>query len=243
MKRTSHRALLVLFALLALTALACSTADLPGISQPTVEPTPTLPGDTLKLTAPVFTYTLAPGETIPGTQLTYVGPDGDAFDVLINNLPAVKRAGDSFIWSGIVAPGVFANYNLRLTTNILGGLPVAGPVELVVLSPQPVETGTLPAETPRLRYGEIAINYLVPTGREIPGTTLVYQGLSQPAGGGDLLGLLSGGQGYPYLATGDSLVWTGRVRDKVYLRYNLRAASVTQENLRLLGTAEMWVMN
>lgn len=243
MNQTLNRTLLILLALLALPALACSTADLPVVGQPTVEPTPTLPGDTLTLTVPIYTYNLQEGETIPGTQLTYVGPNGDAFDVLIDGLPAVKRIGDSFIWSGIVGPGVFANYNLRLTTNVLGGLPVAGPVVLVVLSPTPVETGSLPTDPPRLRFGEIGVNYLVPVGREVPGTTLTYQGLSQPNEGGSSLGLLTGGQGYPYLATGDSLVWTGRLRDNVYIRYNLRAASVTAENLRLLGTAELWITN
>ena len=47
--------------------------------------------------------------------------------------------------------------------------------------------------------------------------------------------------GYPYLALGDSFVWTGKIRDNVHLAYNLRVTSLNEEAIRLTGTAELWV--
>ncbi len=234
-----HRSWLILMIGLALASLACGTSGLPFGGSPTAEPTITPPGDTLTLTVPLFTTNLEPGETIPGTQLTYVGATGDAYNVRINNLPATKRVGDSFLWDGIIAPGVFATFNLRLTRQLFGGMPVAGPVELIVLSPQPQELATLPAEEPRLRFTDIVINYRVPVGHQVPGTTLVYEGLSPSPGGSTDQGQFSGGQGFPYFLAGDSLVWTGQLRDNVYLRYNLRALTVSEEDVRLVGTAEL----
>ncbi len=227
--------------LLALAAIAC---DLPGSGEDEPAATPTAVGDTMFFNIPVFTHQLAAGESVPGTGLMYKNKQGDAYEVVIDGQTTLKRSGDSFYWSGVLAPGVFANFNLRLTTNFGGGMPVAGPVEIMILNPNPVEQTAVPTDENILHYSNIIADYTVPVGYNIPGTTLTYEGIEERGQGGELTDFarLSGTSGYPYLAFGDSLVWTGRLLDNVYIRYNLRVTSLKEESLRLTGTAELWII-
>jgi hypothetical protein len=226
--------------LLAATSLACAV---PGLDDTAQAPTPTAIGDTMYFHIPVFTTQLFPGEVVPGTGLRYNDRQGDAYGVNIDGQITQKRSGDSFYWSGVLAPGVFANYNLRLTTSFAGGMPVAGPVEIIVLNPVPVEDMALPEGENVLHLSGIVADYTVPVGYKVPGTSLTYEGVEARGQGGQMTDFarLSGTSGYPYLAFGDSLVWTGRLLENVYLRYNLRVTSLNEEALRLSGTAEMWI--
>jgi hypothetical protein len=190
---------------------------------------------------PAYTISLEPGERVPGTRLEYVGRQGDAYQVSIDGLSATKRTGDSFIWNGVLAPGVNASFNLRLITAVFGPLPVAGPVTITVFNPQPVEQAMPVAVAADLTFNNIVVNYSVPAGRVIPGTTLVYEGMvaQSETNRASLQARLSGLNGYPFLALGDSLLWTGHLRDNVIIRYSLRVASITEQGLRLAGTAEL----
>jgi hypothetical protein len=222
-------------------ALACVV---PGIGSNEPAPSPTPLGDTLSFVIPVYTRQLEPGDTVPGTRLHYVGRSGDAHQVTIDGLEATKRVGDSFIWHGVLAPGVYANYNLRLATAVLGALSVAGPVEIIVFNPEPSETSLTPEITGApIYYDNILVNDLIPPGRLIPGTTLIYEGITTQGEGqqASQMARLSGLSGYPLLALGDSLVWTGQLRDNVYIRYNLRVTAMNEDGLRLSGKAELWI--
>ena len=230
------RTLLSLGLLLALAVLACVV---PGTGSPATPVTPTPIGDTFTFLAPTYVYSLEPGETVPGTRLRYVGRSEGAYQVTIDGLPATKRVGDSFNWQGVLAPGVFARYNLRLTTAVFGALPVAGPVEIVVFNPEPVEVATPVAVNTALHFNGIALNYLVPPGWQVPGTTLVFEGIT--AQGNDQMARLAGLAGYPFLALGDSLEWRGKLRDNVNVLYNLRVTAINENGLRLEGTAELWI--
>ncbi len=230
---------LILFLLLPM--LACTV---PGIGGGGPAATPTPLGDTLSFLIPAYTANLDPGDTVPGTRLTYVGREGDAYAVTIDGLAATKRTGDSFIWSGVLAPGVYANYNLRLTTSLFGRLPVAGPVEIIVFSPEPEALASLAGLSPALQYNNVVVNYLIPAGRIIPGTTVSYVGQSVQGQGEQAARLaeLAGVDGYPYLAIGDSLTWTGKLRPQIAIQYNLRVAAISEDGLRLAGTAEIWIL-
>lgn len=186
---------------------------------------------------PIFTATLKPGERIPGTQMVYVSRDKDVFHVLIDEIPAEKRGGDSFSWKGIIAPGLIASYNLRVSPPLLGdNLVAAGPVDFWVLNPIPVDgdVDTL-SQNANFHFSNIALDIRTSVGEQIPGTSFVYEGV-------DVLGAVISGSGpYPYRSTGDSLVWSGRLRGNVMARFSFRVVSFDEDSLHLLGTAELWV--
>jgi hypothetical protein len=233
-------ALLAMIALLVLVTLACGVPEL-GPAAPQVTPTPM--GDVLILNIPAYAYNLAPGESVPGTGLAYLSRRDNAFEVSIDRQVILRRPGDSFFWNGVISPGVFANFNLRLTTPVFGSMPVAGPVEIIILDPQPVETLGLPDSTGKLRFSNVVVDYTMPAGFSIPGTSMRYEGLEARGQAGQTTNFarLSGTSGYPYLALGDSLVWYGRVRENVHVAYSFRVTNLSERGLRLTGTAELWI--
>lgn len=232
----------ILYLALSLVLGACSLV--PGLGPSGPPPSPTPMGDTLSYTIPAYTINLSPGDTVPGTRLQYVERRDDGYLVRIDGLEATKRLGDSFFWSGVIAPGVFASYNLRLTTDVFGKLPAAGPVEVIIFNPEPMEAALPPelAGIPSM-YSNILIDYQMPPGMTIPGTTIIYEGIVTQGDGQQAteLAQLTGTSGYPYLALGDSLVWSGRLRENVHVRYNLRVTTLNEYGLRLSGTAELWI--
>jgi hypothetical protein len=239
---TRIKAIPGLILLLVLTTLACT---IPGRASSGPAPTPTPMGDTLSFNIPAYAYNLEPGGSVPGTHLEYIGRSEGAYNVRIDGFEAVKRSGDSFFWSGVIQPGVYGNYNLRITTAVFGGLPVAGSVEIIVFYPEPVQRDTIPTvDQSLLSFTALVVDYTVPEGYQIPGTALVYDGIiTQGEGeGATQLAQLSGLTGHPYLARGDSLVWIGNLRDNVVVRYNLRASALNEDGLRLDGTADLWVL-
>jgi len=101
----------------------------------------------------------------------------------------------------------------------------------------------VPNNTGTYHFTNIVADYTVPVGYQIPGTTAVFNGVEDRGQGGQTIRVarISGMSGYPYLALGDSFVWTGRIRGNVHLAYNLRVTSLNEEAIRLTGTAELWV--
>lgn len=226
--------------LLVVPALACTV---PVIGKKEPPPTPTPQGDTLILNIPLYRANLEPGETVLGTKLTYVAPNNNSYDVTIDGLAATKNSGDSFAWSGVVAPSMMGSYNLRLTATVFGKLLVIGPVDLTIFNPQPMALATPPTDFP-LYYNDITIDYLVPSGNTIPGTTWLFETIVEPGGPENVpqkMARLSGTTGYPYYALADSLVWTGQLLPHISVRYNLRVAGLDENGLRVAGTAELWV--
>lgn len=219
--------------------LACTVPtldDVPLINPPTATPV----GDTLVFKVPAFTTGLTPEGFIPGTRMQYVGVQEDnAYLVRIDGDNFVKRPGDSFLWNGIVSPGVAANYRLRIGTELGGQLQVAGPVDLFFLNPAPVELNTLPVDGSYISYRNLPIDYRMQPGDTIPGTTIVYTGVTEQVGSS--LATLSGSLTYTRLAVGDSFVYIGQLLSQSYVRYALRVASIDDNGLRLAGTAELWV--
>jgi hypothetical protein len=220
---------------ISLPQLAC--AFLPGNEESNPNEVTPAPTDALLFKAPLYTATLGIGEVVPGTQLRYLARNGSEYQVTIDGLGATKRVGDSFTWRGTIAPGVIGRYNLRITpTFITDDLIVAGPVEIVVLNPIPIElSGTATGEAGDIHYAGIPIDHTLPVGGQLPGSTLVFQGLTEDGA------LLGGTEGYPYRAIGDSLIWIGRLRSGVTARYALRVTTLDEGRLRLSGTAELWV--
>ncbi|VAW43506.1 hypothetical protein MNBD_CHLOROFLEXI01-5228 [hydrothermal vent metagenome] len=221
-----------------LTALACT---IPGTGSEAPAATPTPDGDSTVFSNIPYTVSLESGDIVPGSQLQYVGKTGDLFNVKIDGVPTQKRTADSFFWSGIVAPGVFVNYNLRVAPDIFGPFTVAGPVEVTVLKPMPapLNTNILPDWPDAIQYNNIGLLRNVPTGEVIAGTTLVFEGVSKQ---GEVESVqLSGLSGHPLFASGDSITWVGTLRDNVAIRYTFRVVSFSENSLQLAGTAELLV--
>lgn len=213
------------------TALACT---LPGIrSTPTPRPAPTPEGDAITFTAP-YTFDLRPGNTIPGTQIKFV-QGSEVYELSINGLQAYRQIGDSLAWRGIIAPGVLGDYRLRLQSSFRQPLQAQGEVTLTIFNPSPVEIPPTQLPPGNLYFSNIAVHYAVPVERRIPGTTLVYEGEQNQ------VAELSGTAGYPFFALDDSLLWSGKLRENVYIRYNVRISDLDEEWLELQGTVELWI--
>jgi hypothetical protein len=220
-------------------SLACT---IPGFGPQEEEwPEPAPETDTISFTIPNYTVTLEPGNYVPGTFMLYRERVGDNYEVTIDGLQATKRTGDSFIWDGIVAQAVYAQYNLRLgSTNSPTALPVEGSVAVYIFSPNPQAASQLPAaiET-AVHYPNIRIDYIVSPGRRIPGTNITYDGIvTSPAGLRQ--GQLSGLTGYPYLSQNDSFLWVGALHPNVALQYNLQVVALNEQGIRLVGEADLW---
>lgn len=225
------RKISLLIMLLALPTLACAV---PQISlNPTPPPEPTPEGDILFFNAN-YSVPLEPGATVPGTRIHYVQEMGELHEFTIDGLQAIRQPGDSLTWRGIIAPGVFGDFRLRLRGDFIGRLQAEGQVELAIFNPTPIEIP--PTQTPQaaINMQGIVVDYYVPQGARIPGTTLIYEGMRND------LAELSGTAGYPFFAREDSLLWSGKLRDNVYIRYNLRVAGLDENGLALRGTAELW---
>lgn len=218
-----------------LISLAC--AFLSSGPDPDATSTSLALSDILTFQVPISVLTLDPGETIPYTQLTYESHEGNVYRVLIDHQPAEKRVGDSFRWRGVIAPGISASYDLRIAPtfsrdNMLAG----GSVEIGVFDPVPTELDrNEPDGEDVIHFGGIFVDLTVPLGEKIPGTTLGYEEQHEQGAG------LSGVDGYPYRAVGDSVIWSGRLRENVDVRYSLRIITIKEDSLRLLGTAELWI--
>lgn len=226
---------------LLLAILACASPTLPEIGLGGPPSTPTPMGDSIVFGIPAYLIGLAPGDTVPGTQMTYLGAnEAGGFNTRIDGQDIVKRTGDSFFWNGVIAPGILANYNLRIGVEGLNGtLQVAGPVEVFVLNPQPIEVSELPVDGTFFHFRGIPIDYRMPVGSTIPGTTISYIGTQEQ--GGNMLALLSGSNTYARLALVDSMIYSGQLLPNVFVRYSLRVSSIDENGLRLSGTAELWV--
>ncbi len=215
--------------------LAC--AFLPSGTDPEATTPPLSSGDILTFQLPISVLTMEPGETIPYTQLTYVGHEGNVYRVSIDNKPADKRAGDSFRWRGVIAPGVTAHYNLRIApTFSRDNMLVGGSVVFGIFNPIPIELDGDPSlGDGSLHFGNIFVDYTVPIGEKIPGTTITFTGKEEEDAE------LAGVAGYPYRAVGDSVIWPGRLRGNTTVRYSLRVVSIREDSLRLMGSAELWI--
>ncbi len=206
-------------------------------------PTPTAVGDMLSYRIPAYSISMIPGSNVTGAPLRYIDHHRDTYTMDVNGEVSNKRAGDSFNWQGMIAPGVFANYRLRLTTSVFDALPIAGSIDFLIFNPEPTDA---PLPTDRegyLSFHNVFADYLAPVGREIPGTTMVYEGVITQ-GQGDFT-TTSAKLSSPYrtrtLAVGDSFTWTTAVRENVYVEYNLRVINFDEIDLHLSGTATLWI--
>jgi len=177
------------------------------------------------------TLQVASGSTLPGTNITYEGkaPDGRAI-MRINGLQALKSTADSVNWTGALVLFSLVDLNLRVVTYDNSGMTLAGTIHLVVQDPTPT-----PADpsTNLIADFTIPVTYIVSRYQTVPGTVISYVG-AKPEGA-EFANL----DQYPYRQRFDSVVWQGRLRDRVAIRYELRVLDFNDDRAVLGGTAHI----
>jgi hypothetical protein len=173
------------------------------------------------------------GSFLPGTDIQYLGRTEKGARVSIGDQESVKKLGDSVDWKGDMVPGVSVDQTLRVAFIMEETLHSVGTVRVVVTNPQ-AEAGPVNELAP-VHY-KLPVGYHVETGNTIPGTTLTYLGSTDK---GAELGNV---EGYPYRKVGDSITWQGKLREGLWLELDLRTALVTDKQLDVVGTADLWIV-
>jgi hypothetical protein len=187
----------------------------------------------LAYTAPVEISVKA-GENLPGTSIRYVGKSEKGAEVLIAGQHAFKQKGDSLDWKGDPVEGASVDLSLRILWFTEETLHLAGTGKVVVRQPAP-QPALIQEDWP-LKFSNAPVTYGVARNEYIPGTTIEYLGKE---GEGAHLG---GIDGYPYRKGADSILWEGKLREKVYLRLNVRVLYIGENSLRVGGTASIWIV-
>jgi len=191
-----------------------------------------LPGGPVELlyTAP-FETGIEKGSNLPGTGIRYVGLSDRGAEILIDDQTAFKQKGDSLDWKGSPLQNVDLNLSLRVLWFTEQTLYVGGTAQTVVRDPVPVVAST-PTEAP-MKYSNAPVTYQVRKDSYIPGTLVKYLGKAEE--GIEVEGI----EGYPYRKFGDSIVWEGKLREKVFLQLNVRVIFITEDFVRVAGTATL----
>jgi hypothetical protein len=187
----------------------------------------------LTYTAPIEIGVKA-GENLPGTSIRYVGQSEKGAEVLIAGQHAFKQKGDSLDWKGDPVEGVSVDLSLRILWFTEETLHLLGTGKVVVRQPDP-QPALIQADG-SLEFSNAPVTYGVARNEYIPGTTIEYLGKEEEGA------YLGGIDGYPYRKGADSILWEGKLREKVYLRLNVRALYIGENSLRVGGTASIWIV-
>ena len=176
---------------------------------------------------------IAVGETIPGTQISLIGLDGELAEFQIDGLRSVRAVGDSLDFDG-PWPGIDGvSYNLRLRIYRVGGDSVraAGVHQLVIHGIAPVETSVnLEGHIMKFPFTDG-----LDSGQTIAGTTLGFAAGDEK--GARIIGVPEGD--YPYRKVGDSLRWQGLERPDIAVDYRIRMLYYGESDARVGGTVSV----
>ncbi len=177
--------------------------------------------------------TIGQGEFLPGTDIQYLGQTDEGAEVSIGGQKATKKGGDSLDWRGDMVRGVDVDQTLRVALATEEALHTIGTVRVIVSNPQ---SQPEPANRAAPVHYKLPVGYHIETGGTIPGTTVAYLGKTEE---GAQLGNV---EGYPYRKLGDSINWAGKLREGLWLELSLRTALITDSQLDVLGTADLWIV-
>ncbi|HEY65051.1 MAG TPA: hypothetical protein G4O02_10820 [Caldilineae bacterium] len=171
---------------------------------------------------------LSPGQSLPPTDITFLGVEDGRGEFLIGDLKAIRQIGDSLDWEGEPLPGVQFRLQSRVLWYRNGKAQLGGVVRIEI---KDVEPSPKQIEGKPLVAYRVPVSYRVAVGERIPGTTWEYVG---PTDRGAELG---GVDGYPYRKMADSILWEGRLRPDVGLELQLRVVRFNEDMLRVAGIA------
>ena len=181
-----------------------------------------------------FEGSILPGQTLPGTDIKYIGKTDQGAQMTIGGQAALKQTLDSLTWKGEITPSVTLDYNLRVTTFDAKALNAIGTAKIAVSNAKPkaVAATTLPKGAAVFKG---VVTYDVPIGKAVPGTTITYDGKT-PDGA-----KLGGIEGYALRKAADSIVWLGQLADKLWLELDLRLVSFDENAMQVTGTATLYL--
>jgi len=181
-----------------------------------------------------FERAIPAGQSLPGTDIIYLGKTDQGAQMSIGGQAAHKRTFDSLTWRGEPATGVSVNYNLRIIAFDDKSLETGGTAKVVVSNAkaQAVSPASLPQDA--LTFKGV-VTYNVPQGKTIPGTTITYDGKT-PDGA-----KLGGIEGYALRKEADSIAWVGKLSDKCFLQLDLRLLVYTSSAMQVTGTATLYL--
>jgi hypothetical protein len=192
-----------------------------------------LPTGTMEYST-AFERSVPAGQTLPGTDIKYIGKTEQGAEMSIGGQPTLKQTLDSLSWQGVVAPGVAIKYSLRVLTFDSQSLRAGGTAQVTVSNTNPVAVPVTALPQDALAFDGL-ITYDVPKGKVIPGTTITY--LGKTSDGAQIGGI----EGYPYRKEADSIVWTGQLTDKVFSNLDMRVIYFSNTSLRVTGTVKLLV--
>lgn len=224
--------LICIFALVGCDDIVSSGLSL--IATPTPNATPTPLTNLLELSAPNTRIILAQNEATQNAKVVYLGRTESRYSVQIDQQLNEKRVGDSVIWDSFIAPGVSAEYEMRIADNgDSDDLALGGTVDLLVFNPRPNPALNADIFPTDLSY-EADIDYVVPMGQMVPGTTWRYVGL-------DANGRIQfeGERGVTLYTQGDGLFWRGWINPAVFGDYELTIIQANADQVRVTGVADI----
>jgi hypothetical protein len=172
------------------------------------------------------------GQYLPGTGIQYLAKTEDGALVSIGGQQATKKLGDSLEWKTDMVAGVSVDQTLRIVLITEDTLRAAGTARVIVANPEPSPE---PANSAAPVHFKLPVGYHVEKGSVIPGSTITY--LGETPDGAELGGI----GGYAFRRVGDSITWEGKLRAGVWVKLNLRAMVIRDEQLDVLGTADLWI--
>lgn len=172
------------------------------------------------------------GESIPGSDIRFVGFSDQGAEVMINGQRAVKKVGDSLDWKATVAPGVDVSMPLRIVLADASRLQTVGMIHVTISGANP-QPAAFPGGSPYIY--KVATGYTVRKGDRIPGTTIIFRGKTDEGA------QFEGVDGYPSRRMGDSVTWSGRLNKNAYIDTTMRVAAYTEDVLTVAGLATIAV--
>ncbi len=172
------------------------------------------------------------GDRIPGTDIVMLEASKDGAKFKIGGQVASKLNGDSVDWKGKVADGVTMNLHYRVAWLGDKSARLIGTVTLDISGVDPKQASW--NGNSKLKF-TLPVTYFVKKGDDIPGTTLSYKGKTEK--GAEIGGV----EGYPYRKMADSIVWTGKLRDNVYLKLVSRIGLYDGSRLQVIGLATIGI--
>ena len=184
----------------------------------------------LLYTAP-FEAGIEQGSDLPGAGVHYVGLSDKGAEILIDDQTAFKQKGDSLDWKGSPVEDVDLDLTLRILWFTEETLYLGGTAKVTVPDPTP-EVASIPTEV-SVKYSSAPVTYRVENGDYIPGTLVKYESKQEE-------GIeVSGVEGYPYRKFGDSIVWEGKLKERVFLQLNVRVIFIAEDSITVAGTATL----